>query len=57
MDIRKRMIQDLRDLIESNKDLPVEQVLALFCIRTGVTMNKAREYYQVLVDAGLVEEK
>jgi len=43
-------------MIQDNKKDSPEKVLALFCINTGLTMKKAREYYNELRLAGFLDE-
>jgi len=56
--IDKHMIQELKEKIKERKpDEPVEKVLAVFCERTGVSMNTCRLYYKRLVEKGEIKEK
>jgi hypothetical protein len=50
--------QELQEMVNQKKpNQPVEQVLAVFCQRHGVTMDTCRVYYKQLVKEGKVKEK
>ena len=55
---KKHKIQELKDMIKNRKPSePVEEVLAIYCQRHGVTMNTCRIYYDQLVKKGEIKEK
>ena len=54
--VRKQRIQKLLKMLRENKDLDHEQVVALFAVQTGLTLRKAKEYYEVLKRAGLLKD-
>jgi predicted solute-binding protein len=50
--------QELQEMVNQKKtNQSVEQVLAVFCQRHGVTMDTCRVYYKQLVKEGKVKEK
>jgi len=51
MDLLKEMVN------ERKPDEPVEEVLAVFCQRQGVSMDACRVYYKKLIDKGDINEK
>ena len=51
MDLLKEMVN------ERKPDKPVEEVLAVFCQRQGVSMDACRVYYKKLIHKGEIEEK
>ena len=51
MDLLKEMVN------EKKPHEPVEEVLATFCERQGVSMHTCRVYYKKLVDKGEIKEK
>ncbi|MCW4047848.1 MAG: hypothetical protein NWE99_09890 [Candidatus Bathyarchaeota archaeon] len=54
----KEHIQELKEMVkEKKKGEPVEEVLAKFCQRHGVSLNTCRVYYDRLVANGEIEEK
>jgi len=54
---RKKRIDRLKQLIEENPDKPLDQILAMFAVETGVSEPTARRYYRLLVKAGVVEDR
>ena len=56
--IDKHMIQELKETVNKRKrGEPVEKTLAVFCSKTGISMETCRVYYKQLVDKGDVKEK
>ena len=54
----KEHIQELKEMVqERKKSEPVEEVLARFCHRHGVSLNTCRVYYDCLVKNGEIKEK
>jgi len=51
---RKKRIERLRQLLKENADKPLDQILALFAVESGVTYQTALKYYRLLQKAGLV---
>jgi len=51
---RKKRIQRLKQLIEENPDKPLDVILALFAVETGVTERTARKYLRLLRKAGML---
>ena len=48
--IDKHMIEELKETIQKKDPKePVEKTLAVFCSRTGISMDKCRVYYNKLV--------
>ena len=48
----------LKEMVNEKKpNEPVEEVLAVFCQRQGVSMDACRVYYKKLVDKGEIREK
>ena len=45
---RKIRIHKLMELLEQHKNVEPNKILAVFCVRYGVTMRKAREYYELI---------
>jgi len=45
---RKRMKQLLLEMLQKNKNLSVEQILAIFSLKTGVRIKTAKEYLEEL---------
>ncbi len=52
----KHYLTELKELVSEAKE-PREKVLAVFCHRHGVSMEKCRVYYQKLVDTGEIKEE
>ena len=53
----RERIQTLRSLIEHNPGETVDRVIAVLCLRFGVTTRTLREYVRVLLHAGIIEER
>jgi len=54
----KHNIDLLKEMVNERKPgEPVEEVLAVFCQRQGVSMGTCRVYYKKLVDKGEIKEK
>ena len=47
----KHMIEELKETVQKkDPNEPVEKTLAVFCARTGISMNTCRIYYNQLVN-------
>jgi hypothetical protein len=56
--IDKHMIEELKETVQKkDPNEPVEKTLAVFCERTGISMNTCRIYYNQLVKKGDIKEK
>ena len=56
--VEKHMVEELKEKIkQKNPDEPVEKTLAMFCSKTGISMNTCRVYYKKLLDKGEIKEK
>jgi len=56
--IDKHMIQELKEAVQKKDPKePVEKTLAVFCERTGLSMETCRIYYKQLVNKGKIKEK
>ncbi len=54
----KHKIKELKEMIqEKDPKEPVEQVLATFCERHGLSLATCRIYYNRLVEKGEIKEK
>jgi hypothetical protein len=54
----KHMIEELKETIQKKDPKePVEKTLAVFCARTGVSMDSCRVYYKKLMKKGEIKEK
>jgi hypothetical protein len=54
----KHMIEELKETIKKKDPKePVEKTLAIFCSRTGISMDNCRVYYDKLVKKGGIKEK
>ena len=54
----KHKIQELKEMVqEKDPKAPVEQVLATFCERHGLSLETCRIYYNRLVEKGEIKEK
>jgi len=54
----KHSKDDLKEMIAQRKPgQPIEEVLAIFCQRYGLTMDACRNYYDELVQKGEIKEK
>jgi hypothetical protein len=54
----KHMIEELKETIQKkDPKQPVEKTLAIFCERTGISMETCRVYYKKLVSKGDIKEK
>ncbi len=54
----KHMIEELKETIEKKDPKePVEKTLAIFCERTGISMDTCRIYYKQLEKKGKIKEK
>ncbi len=54
----KNHFDELKEMIEESKDKePVDKVIAVFCHRHGVSMDKCREYYEQLVAKGELKKE
>lgn len=54
---RKDRLQVLRLLIEHNPGETVDRVIAVLCLRFGVKAQTLKEYLDVLITAGIIEER
>ena len=56
--IDKHMIEELKETVQKrDRKEPVEKTLAVFCERTGISMDTCRIYYNQLVKKGEIKEK
>ena len=56
--IDKHMVEELKETVNKRKHgEPVEKSLAVFCSRTGISMDTCKVYYKQLVEKGEVKEK
>jgi predicted transcriptional regulator len=54
----KHKIQELKEMIqEKDTKEPVDQVLATFCERHGLSLDTCRIYHNRLVERGEIKEK
>lgn len=56
--INKKHVQELKEMVLGKKpEEPVEEVLAKFCSRHGVSLETCRIHYNNLVEKGEIKEK
>ena len=56
--IDEHMVEELKETVNKRKhNEPVEKTLAVFCSRTGISMDTCKVYYKKLVEKGEVKEK
>ena len=56
--VESHMVEELKETIKQKKPgEPVEKTLAVFCSKTGISMETCRVYYKQLVDKGEIKEK
>ena len=54
----KHKIEELRQMVkDKDPKQPVEELLAVFCERHGLTSGTCRYYYNILVENGDIKEK
>jgi len=54
----KHKIQELREMVkEKNPNQSVEELLAIFCSRHGLSSGTCKYYYNILVENGSIKEK
>jgi hypothetical protein len=54
----KHKIEELRQMVkDKDPKQPVEELLAIFCERHGLTSGTCRYYYNILVENGDIKEK
>ena len=54
----EHIVEELKERIKARKpDESVEEILTVFCERTGISMKSCRVYYKQLVEKGEVKEK
>ncbi len=54
----KHKIQELREMVkEKDPNQPMEELLAIFCSRHGLSSGTCRYYYNILVENGDIKEK
>jgi hypothetical protein len=54
----KHKIEELRQMVrEKNSQQPIEELLAIFCSRHGLSSGTCRYYYNLLVENGDIKEK
>jgi hypothetical protein len=54
----KHKIQELRQMVEEkDPQQPIEELLAVFCSRHGLSTGTCRYYYNLLVQSGDIKEK
>ncbi len=54
----KHKIEELRAMVkDKDPNQPVEELLAIFCSRHGLSSGTCRYYYNILVENGDIEEK
>ena len=52
------MVEELKERIKAKKPYEsVEEILTVFCERTGISMKSCRVYYKQLVEKGEIKEK
>jgi hypothetical protein len=55
---KEHSLEALGEMIDGRKKgQPVEEILAIFCQRYGLTMDACRTYYDELVEKGKIKEK
>ncbi len=56
--LSKNHVQELKEMVKEKKpNEPVEEVLAIFCQRHGLSMDTCNLYYNELVKEGKIKEK
>jgi hypothetical protein len=54
----KHKIQELREMVkEKDPKQPIEELLAVFCSRHGLSSGTCKYYYNILVEQGDIKEK
>jgi len=54
----KHKIEELRQIVkEKDPQQPIEELLAIFCSRHGLSTGSCRYYYNILVQSGDIKEK
>jgi hypothetical protein len=54
----KHKIEELRQMVkEKDPQQPIEELLAIFCSRHGLSTGTCKYYYNVLVQSGDIKEK
>jgi hypothetical protein len=54
----KHKIEELKEMVkEKEPNEPVENVLAVFCERHGLSLGTCRYYYNILLEKGEIKEK
>jgi hypothetical protein len=54
----KHMIEELKETLKKkDPKQPIEKTLAIFCERTGISMDSCRVYYKQLISKGETKEK
>jgi hypothetical protein len=53
----KHYLNELKEMIQEEPTKPVGQILANFCQRHGVPMDKCKGYYDQLVEKGEIKKK
>jgi hypothetical protein len=56
--VDKDMLDELKQNLKDKKpDQPADKIIAVFCQKTGLTMDECRVYYKKLVKDGNIKEK
>ena len=54
---RKKRIEILKEMLENNPEKPLKEILANFCIETGIRAIIAEQYYNLLIEAKKIEPR
>jgi hypothetical protein len=55
--VDKDMLEELKENLKGKKLDQKEEVIAVFCQKTGLTMDECKVYYKLLVKDGSIKEK
>jgi len=53
---RRRRKLELLELIKEEKHAPLQKILALYSLKTGLKRNTVVEYYKELLEAGVIQD-
>ena len=53
---KKRNMELLVDVFKQHKNLTKDKILSMFIIRSGLSRKTIQEYYETLIEAGIIEK-
>lgn len=54
---RRKRIALLKEMIEKNPEKPLKEIIAKFCVETGIRETLAQSYYKLLIESKEITPK